>query len=188
MAKVLSTWDDDVSPQAAFFLPTPPSRRPGGVLTTSGSTWSPLVTSQRLWGRVMLGQKTVQSQPLSLSAWAATQSWSTRQWHSNSLTEHSRKGVLGKRWGWEGADWQIYSLFCSPCISLSVVACFPTSSGEELSCFCFCDSEEQLGHWGAGRDRRNVFGPLPLPGRCTFCLTGNPMPSTCMEVGQLPDV
>lgn len=43
--------------------------------------------------------KRVQLQPLSLSAWAATQSWGTGQWHSNSLTTHSREGILGKKWG-----------------------------------------------------------------------------------------
>lgn len=164
------------------FLPANTSRQAvQRHLDNIGQHMISLVTSGRLRCRVMLGQNTVQSQPLSLSAWAAAQSWSTRRWHSNSLTEHLRKGVLGKRWGWEGADWQICSLFCSPCTSLFSRCLFPRPLVERSWAAIIFLILRQVGVGGVW------FVSMLFPGRCTFELTGNTMVSTCMEVGQFPD-
>lgn len=54
-----------------------------------------------------------------------TQFWVTRQWNSNSLTAHSREGIIGKRWGWEGAHQLLRSFFWLPVAK--------ATSGEEQS-------------------------------------------------------
>lgn len=80
----------------------------------------------------------------------------------------------------------------SAAFSASLAVCswwLPVSKAclrEEPSCFCFCDSEQQLGHRGAGGDAWGVIWAYASPRAVHFLPLRKPMVSTRVWSGQTP--
>lgn len=166
-----------------------------GILTALSNMWSPLVNLGRLQGKVTLGQR--QSNCiLCLNHCEQQHSWGTRQWHSNSLTGHSRDGISWKQKSLEGGWPPFLQHFVSQILLLSTLFPMPLQKRRRAACFLvFVVLRNSWGTKWVNRSGGGVGIGFLSPSWVMYFLLhrkpwwgrGNKELPPCMKVDKLPD-